>query len=46
MNAKLMSFGVLGLMLVPYATRTIRARTGQEKRVTATSLAVFLVEYL
>jgi hypothetical protein len=41
-----MSFGVLGLMLVPYATRIIRATTGRWKRITATILAVFLVEYL
>ena len=42
-NAMLLTFGVLGLMLVLYTTRTIRVTSGLVKGVTAATLAVFLV---
>jgi uncharacterized YccA/Bax inhibitor family protein len=42
-NAMLLTFGVLGLMLALYATRTIRVTSGLVKGVTAATLAVCLV---
>ena len=45
-NAMLLTFGVLGLMLVLYPTRTIRVTSGLVRGITAATLAVFLVEDL
>ena len=45
-NAMLLTFGVLGLTLVLYHTRTIRVTSGLVKGITAATLGVFLVEDL
>ena len=42
-NAMLLTFGVLGLMLMLYTTRTIRVTSGLVKGITAATMAVFLV---
>jgi uncharacterized YccA/Bax inhibitor family protein len=42
-NAMLLTFGVLGLMLILYTTRTIRVTSGLVKGITAATMAVFLV---
>ncbi len=42
-NAMLLTFGVLGLMLMLYTTRTIRVTPGLVKGIVAATAAVFLV---
>lgn len=45
-NAMLLTFGVLGLMLVLYTTRTIWVTSGLVKGITAATPMMFLVEDL